>query len=51
MSLLSKKDHEMVIQALDFYLFNKGFDIGADVRYEYEQLLAWCRVKEKEVKF
>jgi hypothetical protein len=47
MSLLSKKDHDMVIEALDFYLFNKQFDIPDEKKMELNALLNWVKIKSK----
>ncbi len=47
MSLLSKKDHDMVIEALDFYLFNKQFDIPEEKKMELNALLNWVKIKSK----
>jgi len=51
MTLLSKKDHDMVIKALDFYLFSKGADIGSETHREYQGLLDWVRNKKEELSF
>lgn len=51
MTLLSKKDHDMVIKALDFYLFSKGADIGVESHREYQGLLDWVRNKKEELAF
>ena len=45
MSLLSKKDHDMVIEALDFYLFSKGNDFPEEKRLQLNSLLAWVKLK------
>lgn len=49
MSLLSKKDHDMVIEALDFYLFNKQFDMPEEKITELNALLNWVKLKSKNV--
>ena len=41
----------MVIKALDFYLFSKGADIGAETHREYQGLLDWVRNKKEELSF
>ena len=51
MTLLSKKDHDMVIKSLDFYLFSKGADIGTETHREYQSLLDWVVVKKEELSF
>ncbi len=47
MSLLSKKDHDMVVEALDFYLFNKQFDMTEEKKMELNALLNWVKIKSK----
>jgi len=46
MSLLSKKDHEMVIEALETLIKSKGEN---DDKFEYYNLLNWVKIKSKEV--
>ncbi len=46
MSLLSKKDHEMVIEALETLIQNKE---ESDDKFEYYNWLNWVRLKSKEV--
>jgi hypothetical protein len=48
MSLLSKKDHDLVIEALDFYLFNKNFDITEEKRMEINALINWVKIKSEK---
>ena len=48
MTLLSKKDHDMVIKALDCYLFLKGSDLPKSEQHDYENLLDWIKIKSKE---
>jgi hypothetical protein len=48
MSLLSKKDHDLVIEALDFYLFNKNFDMTEEKRMEINALMNWVKIKSKK---
>jgi hypothetical protein len=44
MTLLSKKDHEMVIEALEVLIENKD----EDNRFEYLNLLQWVKIKSKD---
>jgi hypothetical protein len=46
MSLLSKKDHEMVIEALETLIENK--EESAD-KFQYMNLLNWVKLKSQEV--
>ena len=46
MSLLSKKDHEMVIEALETLIQSKK---ETDDTFEYYNLLNWVKLKSKEV--
>jgi hypothetical protein len=45
MSLLSKKDHEMVIEALETLIENKE---ESDDKFQYMNLLNWVKLKSKE---
>ena len=46
MSLLSKKDHEMVIEALETLIQTKEEN---DDKFQYLNLLNWVKLKSKEV--
>jgi hypothetical protein len=46
MSLLSKKDHEMVIEALETLIQKKE---ESDDKFQYMNLLNWVKLKSKEV--
>jgi hypothetical protein len=46
MSLLSKKDHEMVIEALETLIQKKE---ETDDKFQYLNLLNWVKLKSKEV--
>ena len=46
MTLLSKKDHEMVIEALETLIQNKE---ESDDKFQYMNLLNWVKLKSKEV--
>jgi len=45
MSLISQKDREMVIEALDFYLFSKGIDMTEEKRAELNALMNWIKLE------
>lgn len=45
MSLLSKKDHEMVIEALEVLIETKQEE---DDTFEYRNLLNWVKIKSKD---
>lgn len=46
MTLLSKKDHEMVIEALETLIQTKE---EKDDKFQYLNLLNWVKLKSKEV--
>jgi hypothetical protein len=46
MSLLSKKDHEIVIEALETLIQTKE---ETDDKFQYMNLLNWIKLKYKEV--
>jgi hypothetical protein len=45
MSLISKPDRDLAIEALDFYLFNKQYDISETKRMEINALLNWLKLE------
>lgn len=45
MSLISQKDREMVIDALEFYLFNKQFDFTERKKMELNALINWIKIE------
>jgi len=45
MSLISQKDREVAIEALDFYLFNKKFDFTEEKRMEINALINWIKIE------
>ena len=45
MSLISQKDRDLAIEALDFYLFNKKFDFTEEKRMELNALLNWIKIE------
>lgn len=46
MSLISQQDRENAIEALDFYLFNKGRDMTEAKRAEFNALLNWIKLEK-----
>jgi hypothetical protein len=46
MTLLSKKDHEIVIEALETLIETKE---ETDDKFQYMNLLNWVKLKSKEV--
>ena len=46
MSLLSKQDHTLASEAIDFYLFSKGVDMDEKKREELKALLNWIKLQE-----
>jgi hypothetical protein len=45
MSLISQKDRQIVIEALDFYLFNKKFDLTDEKKMELNALINWIKLE------
>lgn len=48
MSLISQKDREVAIEALDFYLFSKGVDFTETKRMEVNALLNWIKLEHSK---
>ena len=48
MSLISQKDREVAIEALDFYLFSKGIDFTEEKRMEVNALLNWIKLEHQK---
>ena len=46
MSLISQQDRELSIEALDFYLFNKKFDLTEAKRAQVNALLNWIKLEK-----
>lgn len=46
MSLISQKDRDLAIEALDFYLFNKKFDLSAEKQQEINALRNWIKLEQ-----
>jgi len=45
MSLISQKDRQIAIEALDFYLFNKKFDLTDEKKMELNALINWIKLE------
>jgi hypothetical protein len=48
MSLISQKDRDLAIEALDFYLFNKQFDFTEAKRAEVNALINWIKLEKSK---
>lgn len=46
MSLISQRDREVAIEALDFYIFSKGNDFTEEKRGEINALLNWIKLEK-----
>jgi hypothetical protein len=45
MSLLSQEDRKLAIESIDFYLFNKKFDLTEEKRMQLNALLNWLKLE------
>jgi hypothetical protein len=45
MSLISQKDRKLTIEALDFYLFNKRFDLTEEKKMQINALINWIKLE------
>jgi hypothetical protein len=45
MSLISQRDREVALEALDFYLFNKQFDFTEEKKMELNALINWIKIE------
>jgi hypothetical protein len=45
MSLISQKDRNLTIEAIDFYLFSKGIDMTREKKAELNALLNWIKLE------
>jgi hypothetical protein len=45
MSLISQQDRQTAIEALDFYLFNKGLDMSEEKKMELNALMNWIKLE------
>ena len=50
MSLISQRDREVALEALDFYLFNKKFDFTEEKRMELNALVNWIKLEYQKHK-
>lgn len=50
MSLISQKDRKLAIEALDFYLYNKQFDLPEDKKMEINALINWVKLEVEKNK-
>ena len=48
MSLISQKDRNLTIEAIDFYLFSKGQDMTESKRGELNALLNWIKLEHSK---
>lgn len=45
MSLISQRDREVAMEAIDFYLFSKGADFTEEKRMELNALINWIKIE------
>jgi hypothetical protein len=45
MSLISQKDRDLAVEALDFYLFNKKFDLTVEKKQQLNALINWIKLE------
>ena len=45
MSLISQRDRQVALEALDFYLFNKKFDFTEEKKMELNALINWIKLE------
>lgn len=45
MSLISQKDRQNAIEAINFYIFNKGLDFTEEKKSELNALLNWIKLE------
>jgi len=48
MSLISQRDREVALQALDFYLFNKKNDFTEEKIMELNALINWIKLEHSK---
>jgi hypothetical protein len=46
MSLISQSDRDLAIESIDFYLFNKKFDLTEEKRMQLNALLNWIKLEK-----
>jgi hypothetical protein len=45
MSLISQRDREVALEALEFYVFNKKFDFTEEKKMELNALINWIKLE------
>jgi|LauGreDrversion2_3_1035106.scaffolds.fasta_scaffold144852_2 hypothetical protein len=45
MSLLSKQDRDLTVEAIEFYLFNKKFDLSEEKIMQLNALRNWIQLE------
>ena len=45
MSLISQKDRRLAIETLEFYAYNKKFDLPQEKRMELNALINWIKLE------
>ena len=48
MSLISQRDREVALEALNFYLFNKKNDFGEEKIMELNALINWIKLEHSK---
>jgi hypothetical protein len=48
MSLISQRDREVALEALNFYLFNKKFDFTEEKIMELNALINWIKLEHSK---
>jgi hypothetical protein len=48
MSLISQRDRDVAIEALDFYIFSKGVDFTEEKRMEINALINWLKLEKSK---
>jgi hypothetical protein len=45
MSLISQQDRKLAIEALEFYVYNKKFDLPQEKQIELNALINWIKLE------
>jgi hypothetical protein len=45
MSLISKQDRDLAIEAIEFYIFNKKFDLPKEKIMQLNALINWIKLE------
>jgi hypothetical protein len=48
MSLISQRDRDVAIEALNFYIFSKGVDFTEEKRMEINALINWLKLEKSK---